>query len=71
MFTVSGGSRGANPAMAPHRSWQWSLAPLGRRKNNDGIVKLAKCKDFAPLIDVGYGFGPLKENVRLIHEKSR
>jgi len=20
---------GANPAMAPHRSWQWSLAPLG------------------------------------------
>jgi len=25
---------GANPAMAPHRSWQWSLAPLGGRKNN-------------------------------------
>ena len=23
----SGGSRGANPAMAPHGSWQWSLAP--------------------------------------------
>ena len=20
---------GANPAMAPHRSWQWSLPPLG------------------------------------------
>src|SRR6218665_3638038 len=33
----------------PHRSWQWTLAlPFGGRKNNDSIVKLAKCKDFAP-----------------------
>src|SRR6218665_1181073 len=38
----------------PHRSWQWSLGPLGGRKNNDNndsIVKLAKCKDFGrPLL---------------------
>jgi len=34
-------------------------------------VKLAKCKDFGPLIDVGYGFDPPKENGRLKHEKGR
>src|SRR6218665_3190132 len=61
----SGGSRGANPAMGPHRSWQWSLAPctLGGRNSNDIIMNLCKCKDFGPpLIDVGYGFGPPTEN---------
>ena len=45
----SGGSRGgANPVMAPHRSWQWSLAPLGGRKRNDSIVYLSKSKILAP-----------------------
>src|SRR6218665_2932408 len=29
-----------------NRSWQWSMAPLGGRRNNDSIVNLAKCKDF-------------------------
>jgi|SRR6218665_632570 len=49
---------GANPAMAPHRSWQWSLAPLGGRKSNGSVANLSKCKDFGlPRIDVGYGFG--------------
>ena len=49
-------------------------SPHGGRKNNDSIVKLVKCKDFAPLIDVGYGFGPPtpRENGRLKpHEKGR
>jgi len=71
---VSGVSMGgANPAMAPHGSWQWSFAPpVGGRKNNDSIVKLAKCKNFAPpLIDVGYGFAPPKDKGRLKHEKGR
>ena len=45
----------------PHRSWQWSLAPLGSRKSNDSIVNLSKSKDFTPRIDVGYGFGPPTE----------
>src|SRR6218665_3718197 len=40
--------QGANPAMAPHRSCQWSWALLGGRKNSDSIVNLARCKDFAP-----------------------
>src|SRR6218665_3948774 len=45
--------------MAPHRSWQWSLAPLGRSKSNDSIVNLLKSNDFGPpRIAVGYGFGP-------------
>ena len=38
----------ANPVMAPHRSWQWSLAPLGGRKRNGSIVYLWKSKDFGP-----------------------
>src|SRR6218665_1904400 len=30
---ASGGSRGgANPAMAPHRNWQWSLPPFGTER---------------------------------------
>src|SRR6218665_3272177 len=59
-FRDSCGSRGANPAMAhPHRSQQWSLAPLGGRKSNDSIVNLLKCEEFGPSsIDVGYGFAP-------------
>src|SRR6218665_2450988 len=45
----SGGSRrGANPAMAPHRNWQWSLAPFRDRKSNGSIVILLKSKDFGP-----------------------
>ena len=55
----SGGSRGANPAMAPHWNWQWSLAPLWDRKSNGSIVILLKSKDFAPRSDVGYRFAPL------------
>src|SRR6218665_1454553 len=55
--------QGANPAMAPHRSCQWSLAPLGGRNSNGRIVNVCKFKDFGPcLIDVGYGFGPPTEN---------
>ena len=68
----SGGSRGANPVMAPHRSWQWGLAPLGGRKSNDIIVNFPKSTDFAPRIGAGYGFGPpLRENTTLNHEKGR
>src|SRR6218665_1443116 len=40
--------RGANPAMAPHQNWQWSLAPLRDRKSNGSIVILSKSKDFGP-----------------------
>ena len=39
---------GANPAMAPHQSWQWSLAPLGGRNSNGRIVNLCQFKDFGP-----------------------
>ena len=39
---------GGKSGHGPHRSWQWSLAPLGDRKSNDSIVKLSKCKDFGP-----------------------
>ena len=49
--------QGGKSGHGPHRRWQWSLAPLGGRKSNDSIVNLSKCKDFAPRIDVGYGFG--------------
>ena len=63
---------GANPAMPPHRSWQWSLAPLGGRNSNGRIVNLRKFKDFGPLlIDVGYGFGPLPRTSILKHENSQ
>src|SRR6218665_1816391 len=55
----SGGSRGGKSGHGPpHRSWQWSLAPLGGRKSNDSIVNLPKSNDFGPpRIAVGYGFG--------------
>ena len=60
----------ANPAMAPHRSWQWSLAPSGGRNSNGRIVNLCKCKDFGfPLIDVGYGFAPPTENQHIKTQK--
>src|SRR6218665_3972200 len=50
---------GANPAMAPHRNWQLSLAPLRDRKSNGSIVILLKSKDFgSPRSDVLYRFGP-------------
>ena len=32
------------------------FGPLVGKKNNDSIVNLAKCKNFAPPIDVGDGF---------------
>ena len=65
---ISVGSRGANPAMAPHQSWKWS----NDRPNNDNtkiineenildscIVNLSKCKEIVPpRIDVGYEFAP-------------
>src|SRR6218665_3331934 len=38
--------QGANPAMAPHRNWQWSLAPFRDRKSYGSIVILLKSKDF-------------------------
>ena len=44
---------GANPAMAPHRSWQWSFPSLEGRKSNDRNVNLWKSKGFGPPIDVG------------------
>ena len=68
MVTGSGGSRG-NPAMAPHRSWQWSLAPLGGRKNNDSIVNLVKCKHFGPppVSMLATDLAPLKKNATLKH----
>src|SRR6218665_1709082 len=45
-LSVADPGGGTNPAMAPHQSWQWSVAPLGGRKSNDSIVNLLKCKDF-------------------------
>jgi len=64
---ISGGSRGgANPAMTPHWSWQWSLAPLGDRKSNDNTVNMWKRKDFGPLrTDVEYGYGPPTEKCHI------
>src|SRR6218665_1922388 len=57
--------RGANPAMAPHQNWQWSLAPLRDRKSNGSIVILLKSKDFGPPVamHVGYRFGPPYEKI--------
>ena len=55
----SGGSRGANPAMAPIEVGNGVWRPLGGRNSNGRIVNLCKFKDFGPpLIDVGYGFWP-------------
>src|SRR6218665_3915860 len=59
--------RGANPAMPPNRSWQWSLAPLGGRKSNDSIVNLSKCKDFAPVSMSATDLAPLRKNNTLKH----
>ena len=56
----------------PHRSWQWSLAPIGGRKSNDSIVNLSKCKDFAPLVSMSAtNVAPIrkKKNTTLKHEK--
>jgi len=51
---------GANPAMAPHRYWQWSLAPLWDRKSNGSIVILLKSKDFgAPVAMSASDLAPL------------
>src|SRR6218665_185150 len=50
--------RGANPAMAPIEVGNGVWPPLGGRKSNDSTVNMCKSKDFGPLFDVGYGFGP-------------
>ena len=53
LFWSSGGSRGGKSGHGPpHRSWQWSLAPLGGRKSNESIVNLPKSKDFGPPISL-------------------
>src|SRR6218665_1368849 len=60
--------RGANPAMPPHRSWQWSLAPLGGRKSTDSIVNLPKSNDFGPPVSLSAtDLAPLRKNTTLKH----
>src|SRR6218665_1414728 len=38
-WRIQGGQFGHVP---PNRSWQWSVAPLGGRRNNDSSVNFAK-----------------------------
>ena len=60
-FYIQWRIQGANPAMAPHRSWQWSLTPSGAERV---MIALRICRNvriLAPRIDVGYGFGPRME----------
>jgi len=64
--------RGANPAMAPHRNWQWSLAPLRDRKSNGSIVILLKSKDFGPPVAMSAtDLAPPMEKYHRKHEKGR
>src|SRR6218665_2377788 len=52
--------------MAPHRSWQWSLTPLGGRESNDNIANLSKCKDFGPPVSMSAtGFSPPTEKYHI------
>ena len=48
MQAVSVADPGSNPAMAPHRSWQWSLPPLAGRKNNESSVNFKKIRVLTP-----------------------
>ena len=47
-----------------HRSWQWSLGPLGGRKNNESSVIFPKFKVFAPplsILAMGFRSHPVEE----------
>jgi len=53
---------GGKSGHAPHRSWQWSVAPPGR-KSNGSIVILSKSKDFAPPVSMSAtDLAPLRKN---------
>ena len=56
----------------PHRSWQWSLAPLEDRKCNGRTVNLLKSKDFGPPVPMSAtDLAPLRKSTSLEPEKSR
>jgi len=59
--------------MAPQSKLAMEFGPPRGRKNNDSIVKLAKCKDFGPplLSTSATDLASPKENGRLKHEKGR
>src|SRR6218665_1464289 len=51
-ISIGGGSRGPIRPWPPHRSRQWSLAPLEGRKCNGSTMNLSKSKDFGPPVSM-------------------